>query len=226
MKLYLIPLILGIIFEAIFIVFEYRKKPETALILKSCASFMFIVLGIICYLQTSNIIFGIMILIGLVFGALGDVCLNLRNVLEKQKDRIFIMGIAAFLLGHLFYIATLIICDAKALYIAIPMAAVLSAIILYFTLKNIDVPKKLKIFGPIYIAIVIIMFSCATSLLILYPTNKAYLIFTAGAFLFMLSDIVLVFNLFGNKKVKALRAINLSTYYIGQLLIAISIILV
>ena len=48
-------------------------------------------------------------------------------------------------------------------------------------------------------------------------------IFAAGAFLFLISDIVLILNTFGSETKMSLRITNIALYYIGQLLIALSL---
>jgi len=48
-------------------------------------------------------------------------------------------------------------------------------------------------------------------------------IFALGAALFLISDIVLILNTFGPESKFSLRITNLSLYYLGQLLIALSL---
>ena len=48
-------------------------------------------------------------------------------------------------------------------------------------------------------------------------------IFAAGAVLFLISDIVLILNTFGPETKTSLRITNIVLYYIGQLLIALSL---
>lgn len=47
-------------------------------------------------------------------------------------------------------------------------------------------------------------------------------LFAVGALFFVVSDFIMIYYSFG-KKIKPLRAINLLTYYLGQLLIATAI---
>ena len=218
--------IVGVLIDAAFIVCEYKKKAVAAVILKGLASLVFVLLGFLCYARTGNRAFGLLIVLGLLFGALGDVLLNLKNVLTAKAQIIFAAGIAVFLIGHVLYVAALIPLDVSALLIAVPVAAVLSAAILTTILKRVEAPKKLVIFGSIYLVAVIAMFSCALALLIKEPASAFRLTFTIGAFLFMVSDVILVFALFVKSSPKCLRAINLSCYYVGQLLIALSLLLV
>ena len=48
-------------------------------------------------------------------------------------------------------------------------------------------------------------------------------LFAAGAVFFLVSDIVLILNTFGSETRQSLRITNISLYYIGQLLIALSL---
>ena len=49
------------------------------------------------------------------------------------------------------------------------------------------------------------------------------LLFFVGAVLFLVSDVVLIFNTFGKEEKYSLRITNLICYYLGQLLIALSL---
>ena len=220
---YLPFLLIGVCLDAVFIVMEYRENWWPAVILKGLASAMFVTVGFLCRaLSGDSGAFGLLVVLGLVLGAVGDVLLNLRNALPKYNGKLFPAGIAAFLLGHLLYIAALCVRNVRALLIAVPLGAVLCAIILPLTLRAIDAPAKLKTFGLIYLGTVIVMFAAAASLCLRTPDTTGVLFFT-GALLFLVSDMLLAFNLFGRKKRRWYRGANLALYYIGQLLIALSL---
>ena len=53
--------------------------------------------------------------------------------------------------------------------------------------------------------------------------GKGCLAFAAGAAFFLVSDIVLILNTFGQQTKQSLRITNISLYYIGQLFIACSL---
>lgn len=213
----------GCIIQAAFICTEYAKRYLAALILKGLASLLFVTLGIACFSAASDAVFGWLVMAGLVFGMAGDVLLNLRKIAQKSGDKIFSAGIAAFLIGHLLYSAALLSRGADALLVAVPLCALLSGVLTPFVLRRIDVEGKLKMFGIVYVTVVLFMTSCAAGLLIIKPFDYGHLLFTAGAVLFTLSDVILIFDLFGRKKRRAMRAFNLSTYYAGQVLIALSL---
>ena len=124
------------------------------------------------------------------------------------------------------YLAALILLDASVLLIGVPVAAVLSFLIIRAILKRADAPESIRKVGTFYLAAVIAMFSCALGLFIKDAASPFCQVFVIGAFLFMVSDLLLVFALFVPGSPKCLRAVNLGCYYIGQLLIALSLLLV
>ena len=87
---------------------------------------------------------------------------------------------------------------------------------------KITAEKAFKIFGVFYIGAIVLMNCVAISNLITVPSAFTAL-FAAGAALFLISDIVLILNTFGPESKFSLRITNLSLYYLGQLLIALSL---
>ena len=73
----LILMAAGIIMQLLFIICEKRKKYVAADILKGSASAMFVLIGYLGY-KVSMSGFSKLIFIGLCFGMLGDILLNLR----------------------------------------------------------------------------------------------------------------------------------------------------
>lgn len=215
----------GCVLQAVFICFEYAEKYTLAVIFKGTASIMFVLLGFAFLSVTKDALFGWLVAAGLIFGAIGDVLLNLYKLAKNGGNNLFMAGIAAFFTGHLIYIAALLGRGVSALFIAAPLCAVAAAILIPLILKRIEVRGKLKIFGVVYMTLVFLMAGCAAGLLVFQPYNNGHLLFTAGAALFALSDVILVLHLFGVKKHRTFRALNLTAYYFGQILIALSLLL-
>ena len=224
-EIYIFALV-GLAIDIWFISAELREKMAKATVLKGLASFVFVLLGVFCYLL-SDTPFGKLILIGLILGMIGDIFLNLRNQFEGGKSmKIFAVGILAFLSGHFLYIAALIKHNPGIVLIALVMTAIISLLAIPALMKRVTAPSKgMKIFGYVYLVIVIAMFSCAATLLIKSGFTAFNIVFTIGGLLFMVSDFIMIYYSFG-KKIKALRVTNLLSYYIGQLLIACCIMLV
>lgn len=215
-------MIIGCFIQSQFIVIENKKKYTPAVILKGSASLIFVALGFICSKYSSDADFAKLVLIGLILGAVGDILLNLRFVFEKIGQKIFLAGIAAFLAGHILYLCALIPWSTS-LMICLPVGVVLAGVILWQIFSHIEkVKPAFKIFGVVYIGAVVLMTSIAVGNLITAPSTTTAL-YATGAVLFTISDIVLIFNTFSSTQRFSLRITNLSLYYVGQLLIACSL---
>lgn len=224
-------IVLGLAIDIAFICSEYAGKMLQATILKGLASLMFVLLGGYLYVSSANSI-SLLILIGLILGMLGDILLNMRNLFEGAlSNKVFAVGILAFLLGHFMYIAALIKA-AQVFYamgiviaIALAMTAIIGVITIPQLMKRITAPSQgLKMFGYVYLTVVIAMFSFAAALMMKAGVISFTIVFAIGALFFVVSDFIMIYYSFG-KKIKPLRAINLLTYYIGQILIALCIML-
>ena len=88
--------------------------------------------------------------------------------------------------------------------------------------QRITAKKAFKIFGVIYIGAIVLLNCVAASNLITSPSAFTA-VFVAGSLLFLISDIVLILNTFGPESRFRLRITNISLYYIGQILIALSL---
>lgn len=225
---YFVPIILisivGLVVDCFFIKSEYAGKMLLATILKGIAASFFVALGVYCYINNPTQ-GGLLIVIGLGLGMIGDIFLNMRNLFEGGKsNKVFAVGILAFLSGHFLYIGYLASQTGMKFWIALILTVVIGVAAIPQLMKRIEAPSKgLKIFGYVYLTVVIAMFSFAATMLIVNKVSLLTVIFLVGAFLFLISDFIMIYYSFG-KKIKPLRAINLLSYFVGQLLIAYCII--
>lgn len=201
--------------------FLWKEKQESyvrAVILKGLASLCFVVLGLMCSPGTPM---ARLIVIGLVLGCVADVMLNLRWVFKEKGQLIFLVGILIFLSGHIFYLAAVLpMCTHRLLCILI--GTVLTVLLMVWIFGRITAKKAFKIFGVFYIGAIMILNCVAVGNLIAAPSFFTG-IFAAGALFFLISDIVLILNTFGSASKMSLRVANIGLYYIGQLLIALSL---
>ena len=220
---YLLLGIIGFAIQIAFILVENKKKYVPAVILKGSAALVFIVIGILSMQLASNHSFARLVVIGLLLGGIGDVLLNLRFVFEKSGQKIFLMGIAAFLSGHIMYLAALILLSSNLL-VSLICGVVAAALLLRWIFSKIgEVQKAFKIFGYVYIGAIVLMTAVAIGNLISNPGSTSALLYVIGAVFFTASDVIMIFNTFGGTQKFSMRAANLSLYYLGQLLIAISL---
>lgn len=219
----IILLLFGCAAEAAFIVFEHRKKMLSALLLKALASLLFVFGGVLAFSLAVRLNFSRLVIVGLMLGAIGDVCLNLRFLITDGARRAFLFGIASFLLGHIAYVLALVSCAPAALRYALPAAAVISFFLIRFILARIEVDGAIKTFGIVYLCVVFLMASLALALFLQEPQSTGRAIFALGGVLFAASDVLLVLGQFGRRKYPGFRALNLSLYYVGQVCICLTI---
>ena len=208
---------------SVFIYFEKKEKYLLAVILKGLSSLMFVTLGFVCAKACSNPDFAKMVKIGLILGLVADVLLNLRFVFKKFGKIVFLVGILVFLSGHILYLCALIPLCSNVL-IPVLVGVVLTALTLKWIFSIIEAQKAFKIFGVFYIGAIMIM-NCVAIFNLINSYSLTNLVFVIGAISFLISDIVLIINTFGKTSKFSLRITNLSLYYIGQLLIAMSLLI-
>lgn len=221
-----ILIVIGFILQSLFIKAELASRMVKAVVLKGLAAAFFVALGsYLTALFPSQ--YAKLVLIGLILGMIGDILLNLRYVVSEKKSTIvFALGILAFLSGHFLYIASLFHIGGSSILVwSLCLTVVLSLLAIPQLMKRITAPSKgLKIFGYVYLVIVTLMFCTSASLLIRGFVGDRTIVFVLGALSFIVSDFIMIYYNFG-KKIPALRATNLLTYYLGQVLIAITIML-
>lgn len=206
---------------AAFIYFERQEKYLPAVILKGLASLMFVILGILGSRLCGDKSFAKLVVAGLVLGCVADVLLNLRFVIPSIGKKIFLVGILVFLSGHVVYLCALIP-KCRNLALCLIIGIVLTALVMKWIFTKITAEKAFKIFGVFYIGAIMLMTCVAIGNLIAKPSG-ANILFALGAVLFLVSDIVLILNTFGKETKFSLRITNLSLYYLGQILIALSL---
>ena len=213
---FLIPLCL--VLAAVFLWRENQKSYVQAVVLKGLASLCFVILGALCSPGTHT---AVLIVIGLVLGCVADVLLNLRYVFTKKGQLVFLVGILVFLSGHILYLAAVLPMCANRLVCFI-VGIVLTALLMIWIFRRITAKPAFKIFGVFYIGAIMLL-NCVAAGNLISSSSAFTAIFAAGAVFFLVSDIVLILNTFGPKTRQSLRITNIGLYYIGQLLIAVSL---
>lgn len=136
--------ILGIVIQSVFIFVERRKKYVLSVILKGTAAILFCIVGAIeMSMASANQSFAKLIVFGLCFGALGDILLNLRFVFPANGQIIFLMGVVAFLTGHILYLCA-ILPLSQNLLLCIVVGAILAAALLTWIFRVLTVKPILK----------------------------------------------------------------------------------
>ncbi|MBO4288970.1 MAG: lysoplasmalogenase [Lachnospiraceae bacterium] len=211
-------IILCVILAGVFLYTESKKQYVPAAVLKGLASLCFVILGI---MNSPGTHVAKLIVIGLILGCVADVLLNLRLVFQKKGQLIFLVGIVVFLAGHIMYLAAVLPLCSHPL-VCVIIGVVLTALLMVWIFKQITAKPAFKIFGVVYLGAIMLLNCVAVWNLIAAPSLFTGL-FAAGAVLFLVSDIVLILNTFGKETRQSLRVTNISLYYAGQILIALSL---
>jgi len=182
---------------------------------------VFVCVGFCGKITAENTRFANMVVVGLLLGAAGDVLLNIRYLVKKNSQPVFMAGIAAFFAGHVMYLAAqLPYCEHIG--IAAAAGAAVAGVLIAVMFKHTVAEPAFKAFGGVYVMTVVLMASVSIGSLFA-AQNPCRVLFACGAFFFLVSDSILIFNTFGPKFSFPLGALTLVLYYIGQSLIALSV---
>jgi uncharacterized membrane protein YhhN len=204
-----ILMLLVILSASIHIRAEYRGPRQHVYVFKPLTMVFIWLIAILG--QATFPFYKYMIITGLVFSLAGDVFLMLPS------DR-FLAGLVAFLIAHLFYIAAFLSeISALTWWPLVPL--VIYGIVIYIIVASSL--GKLKLPVLIYVVVILIMAWLAWERWSQTGQSGALLAFV-GAVLFVISDTILAINRFRGA-FKPSRALNLTTYFAAQWLIASSV---
>ena len=231
MVIWHIPLIIGILSALFFLAERAKRHSVKALFLKAFTSLAFVATAVCAWFSSGkDNPFGIFIIIGLTFGLLGDIWLDLKFIYPAEDSYFTRAGFTVFGIGHIFYIAGLLYCfdiRESPLHVIIPVAL---AVIIGICVVLLEKPMKMEygkmkkyvlLYGIVLFMTVLLYGSAA--LKSSFGDTTLVMIF-AGSVLFALSDLVLNGTYFGKGKDKPVHiVINHILYFAGQFVIACSL---
>jgi uncharacterized membrane protein YhhN len=192
-------------------------------ILKGICGLMFVIIPFLTTKQNKKIrttkYFKTMIS-GLTLAAVGDLLLDIDNL---QFGILFVIGMAFFALTHvMFSLAFLKHIKFNKTTIT-TLILLLIPVITIINFLNLINAGDLTLVINIYAFIISIMVSLSVTLFTKKQLNKYFRNTTlTGVILFAISDLILVFALFGNNPTKELLLTNNFVYYIAQLTLGLS----
>ena len=221
-----IVIFLGAIALTLFLIARDRKGSVKALLLKTITSFLFISVAFASVMVNSGqgvATFFALIIMGLICGLIGDIVLDLKVMYKESSSLYQHGGMVAFLIGHLFYLAALIIYfgfDWIPLVIAVVLAIIIACVskfILKFNFAEHTVDTYAYTFFLSY------MMTQACYAAITRGFTACTVLLAAGSILFLLSDLILVMTYYDNKDSRPFIAVNHILYYAAQFTIALSV---
>ena len=189
-------------------------------------------LGIYCFVVTpGHTAFKVLVLLGLIFGMLGDVFLGFKYITTKTKKLWILLGMFAFAAGHIFYLVSYFVeyyVPGNVLFIILPFVIAACTVCVYLVIAKkvgIDFGKKMLPYAIFYIFCLTSMVTSSLFMAILhkFAITTSIMIFI-GAVFFATSDFMLTGAYFKpGDRPKAYLAIYSFCYYVAQFLIAFSI---
>lgn len=194
--------------------FESHEQNQLALKAKLTASLAFV--GFAWDLGAWGNLYGQVLLIGLILSLFGDVLLAI-----KGHKKWFLLGIAAFLLAHVFYT----IAFAQTGFDTAKLPLIAPAVLIFLIITALWLKKHLQ--GIFTIAVPAYLLAIGLMLIFAWcnQSHSAWWWIAVGASLFALSDLFVAHNRFIHTATIN-RIIGLPIYYVAQLLLAYSVSLV
>lgn len=223
----------------VFLKHYWPQRCKKSFMWKTVASSLFVLAGFFAMKASGNSTpYADMIIWGLVFGMLGDLFLHALS----QKMVLLVIGVIAFLTGHIFYIVGI----HQAIKTTYPDAAVFAwyellaiAVVVVLVLCIMIFAKLIKTDQPLilvglsgYLVFLTTMLVKAFSFVIgewAYGTNDNVLMLiltvALGALLFFISDLTMGLMMLNKERfeTKMMRCFNIGTYYAAQILLGSSI---
>lgn len=206
-------IILGILL--LFGVLNYEKKKDRIplLITKSALSLLFVMTALL-QLHTVRTYYHYL-LVGLIFCLIGDVCLAL------PQRKAFTGGLAAFLVGHVFYIFAFssLVPILHWISVGVVIIFVVSAIIFFWLRRHLG---SMLLPVSLYILVITVMASGAWAVFWKSPYQMSgRTLVLVGSLCFYFSDLFVARNKFIKEEYQN-RLFGLPLYYSGQFLLAFS----
>jgi uncharacterized membrane protein YhhN len=188
----------------------HREQRTLTIVTKLIASSIFLcvaLLGGALEFDWSRALF-----VGLTFGWIGDACL-----LNKQREW-FVAGLFAFLLGHIAYSVAFILHGIDVQVVAIGLGLLIVPALALDRWLRPHVPEPLRVPVQIYVATISVMLALALGAWRAGAPASVFL----GALAFYCSDLSVARDRFVTKQFFN-RLWGLPAYYLGQLLLALSV---
>jgi uncharacterized membrane protein YhhN len=158
-----------------------------------------------------------LLILALVFSVNGDLLLELRRIGSLGPEQVFLLGLVAFLIAHIFYIALFAKAKSATRITKLRQMAIVIALMVAAATMMTLWP------GLAEMRIPVLAYSVVLTLMVLSAQYSSFAPKVAiGALLFFVSDTMLAINIFGYPFSGARTFVWIS-YYIAQLLITIGV---
>ena len=149
------------------------------------------------------------VIAAIIFSWAGDILL-----INKDKQAFFKLGLAAFLVSHIFYIIAFLTLSGRINVLALVVSVVIAVPVTVAILKLLNAQAPMKIPVAAYAVVIMLMSISALQLMLARPSFAGILIFVASM-VFLFSDTCMAYLLFHGKP-KYFNLITMIPYIIAQ----------
>lgn len=237
--LFAVTIIAEFVTVPLFLKYYWPQKCVKSLTFKMASAVLFVLCGFSAMkISANNTSYAMLIIIGLVLGMVGDFFLHSL----KNKMIHFIIGVVAFLVGHIFYISAFYhaqktLRPQSALfswYEVVAVAVIVIACLVFAFAKDLVKKKGPMVIGCIVYAAILTEMVLKAILYIFAELNygindsmiPAVITVGVGSVFFLLSDASLGIILIGDETKRGMRIFNIITYFVAQILLASSILFI
>jgi hypothetical protein len=211
----------------IYVKLKLKKPSLLALIFKVSTTSLIIIYALVAIRYNLNVIsLGLIVVMSLIFGLLGDIFLDLKLIYKSDDLFYTYAGFYSFIFGHVLY-GIYFLLQYRLGYIEILCLIVASLLFTVLVLLT-EKPTKLNYgkFRPIVCAYAFILSFVTLLVFWVALSNKqsSLLIFGYGMLAFIVSDLILSQSYFGEQEKKWMIISNYIFYYGAQFLIAFALV--
>jgi uncharacterized membrane protein YhhN len=149
------------------------------------------------------------VIAALVFSWAGDILL-----INKDKQIFFKLGLAAFLISHIFYIIAFLVLAGSVNNLALIISVIIAVPLGLVILKLLNASPPMKIPVAAYAVVIILMSMAALQLMLARPGFEGILVFAASV-IYLFSDTFMAYLLFHGKP-RHFNFITMIPYIIAQ----------
>ncbi len=214
------------------IMFLSQRKPEVTLkvlLIKTVTSVLFILTSFAAFYENENCstVLALLFFSGAVCGLLGDIWLDAKYIFKTEEKGLLNAGFISFLIGHLFFIAGMLITYkiTALLVICGVIGAVFGVVSCFVTEKVLKADfGSSKLISIVYTSILTFTTGVSLAIAIENDFEVATLVRFIGMLLFLGSDAVLAKIYFcKGQNTRVNVVVNHALYYLAQFSLAASL---
>ncbi|MBQ8504083.1 MAG: hypothetical protein IJ491_07390 [Clostridia bacterium] len=226
-----LSMIIGACFLVVFMIMCNKKRCVLGVYIKNLTSIFFLLTAVTGAFNNTDCPdvwkYALPIVMGGVFGLMGDIYLDQKWLYPQHNDQYLNMGFISFGIGHFFYMGAMFVhaqFSIKDMLVPVIIGVIVTAVNL--ALEKPTKQKYGKFFAIVTVYCLILGTMLGTAFWAYIKTKQvSYLVYTIGAASFLLSDVILspmYFAIDQDKNTPLNFVLNHATYYIGQYMIALT----